>query len=665
MPSHYESLAVHPSASYADIRAAFRKRALEAHPDKGGSEDEFRTVMTAVDVLGDACLRAAYDRTLAAADGLRVATQRPAVCKRRRRHDGEPVSRVATEERGTRAPVAATPVRQAATGYAADAAAGAHARRKDVNCAPPKPFKKQAHTNAAGSSSSPSVPTDTGTPGKCKPVACPAAKSENEAPWEMSEKFARLLERIVGLLQRLPANERRSAISEKLSHSLRLQLEKWINQSRSKLTGAIQQVVSGVDDSSDATWDNDTSGCESDLDDTANSRPALQLCDVELYGEECEDSGCETVHTSDGREPLAIADESVGMVSGIVNDGLEIEPADDKSGRPERGHRRSSQGCTVRGISSHMRRRGVTYYANITIGMVRMVSLEYADLEKVLEIHLAFVATRQRVRGSDSLPFDIAFAQAIREAFSDHGLDPLKDVSLSIIVPANYWIGTDLSTQFWRGDQVEVCLNAWRRLRAARGRVWLGGNVLFASSLAEQEATWSQLVEVFIEVVSKAGRDAQAEREKLQSAYERQQPARERQADRWNRASMLRAERCQRSAALHERRREVQERRRMAQDDWQSRRACGGGGAAASRADRWATTSRLLEHAVQRWTTLVENRLVKRLAHMHKQEEAARREEEKANATELRRLRAEREKNYRWLMRRDITMDEMLGYKQR
>lgn len=61
MTSHYDVLRVDRSANAADIRAAFRQRALEAHPDKGGNANEFRAVIGAFEVLGDAKRRLWYD----------------------------------------------------------------------------------------------------------------------------------------------------------------------------------------------------------------------------------------------------------------------------------------------------------------------------------------------------------------------------------------------------------------------------------------------------------------------------------------------------------------------------------------------------------------------------------------------------------------------------
>jgi len=59
---HYAALDVPLGASFAEIRAGYRRRALATHPDKGGSAESFREVASAFDVLSDSVQRAAYDR---------------------------------------------------------------------------------------------------------------------------------------------------------------------------------------------------------------------------------------------------------------------------------------------------------------------------------------------------------------------------------------------------------------------------------------------------------------------------------------------------------------------------------------------------------------------------------------------------------------------------
>jgi len=61
----YDRLGVLQTATTVQIKAAFRKLALTAHPDHGGTNDEFRLLEEARCVLTDAGRRAARVRTRA------------------------------------------------------------------------------------------------------------------------------------------------------------------------------------------------------------------------------------------------------------------------------------------------------------------------------------------------------------------------------------------------------------------------------------------------------------------------------------------------------------------------------------------------------------------------------------------------------------------------
>jgi curved DNA-binding protein CbpA len=88
---HYERLAVARDAGARQIARAFRRAARRAHPDAGGSAEDFAAVAEAYRVLSDAHLRAEYDRELdgVAADwadvawGAEVGGDAPAGVRRR------------------------------------------------------------------------------------------------------------------------------------------------------------------------------------------------------------------------------------------------------------------------------------------------------------------------------------------------------------------------------------------------------------------------------------------------------------------------------------------------------------------------------------------------------------------------------------------------------
>jgi molecular chaperone DnaJ len=60
---HYKILGVAPEATTEDIKRAYKKRALEWHPDKkGGSEDKFKQLGESNKILSNPDLRSKYDR---------------------------------------------------------------------------------------------------------------------------------------------------------------------------------------------------------------------------------------------------------------------------------------------------------------------------------------------------------------------------------------------------------------------------------------------------------------------------------------------------------------------------------------------------------------------------------------------------------------------------
>ena len=60
--NYYEVLGVDKKASDADIKKAYRKKAHQLHPDKGGDKAQFQKINEAYQILGDTNKRAQYDQ---------------------------------------------------------------------------------------------------------------------------------------------------------------------------------------------------------------------------------------------------------------------------------------------------------------------------------------------------------------------------------------------------------------------------------------------------------------------------------------------------------------------------------------------------------------------------------------------------------------------------
>ena len=67
--THYETLGIKQNASADEVKSAYRKKALQYHPDKHpedrpGFEEFFKTINIAYSILSDPLKRSAYNRTL-------------------------------------------------------------------------------------------------------------------------------------------------------------------------------------------------------------------------------------------------------------------------------------------------------------------------------------------------------------------------------------------------------------------------------------------------------------------------------------------------------------------------------------------------------------------------------------------------------------------------
>ncbi|CAE8714609.1 unnamed protein product [Polarella glacialis] len=83
----FDLLGVSACAGLTELRAAFRRCALAAHPDKGGSNEAFQEVFRAFEVLSDVNQRQKYEQSLLRADAADASSQ--AQPRKRRRQGGD------------------------------------------------------------------------------------------------------------------------------------------------------------------------------------------------------------------------------------------------------------------------------------------------------------------------------------------------------------------------------------------------------------------------------------------------------------------------------------------------------------------------------------------------------------------------------------------------
>ena len=61
MENFYQTLGVNENATQDEIKKAYRKLAVEHHPDKGGDENKFKKISEAYDTIGDENKRSQYN----------------------------------------------------------------------------------------------------------------------------------------------------------------------------------------------------------------------------------------------------------------------------------------------------------------------------------------------------------------------------------------------------------------------------------------------------------------------------------------------------------------------------------------------------------------------------------------------------------------------------
>ena len=172
--SLYGALLVDQNATCEEIKLAFKRRALQVHPDKGGSKEEFHLVYQALETLGDPAARQKYDHSLATSSKKTEAAPHPK-SKKKKRDDKH-----------------------------AHPATSCKAETKTK----PQTFGKKSTTFAGKAPSKPPRPTAT--------------------PAKPQSKQTKLLMKIRDLLKRLPRDARNDVISNQFSQKQRVLLERFM-----------------------------------------------------------------------------------------------------------------------------------------------------------------------------------------------------------------------------------------------------------------------------------------------------------------------------------------------------------------------------------------------------------------------------------------------------
>ena len=248
--SLYKVLGLGPAASKDEVRAAYKRQALAAHPDKGGSKESFHAVARAFETLYNDAARSCYDGRLAGSAS--AARERPGPPRGAPAPaTGPPAPTCATAASGPRPPPsgagggpAARPPSAAATAASAD---GARVRQTTGG-----PREGAARTPTGGSPpSGPSGPVPAeardgarrgpGRPKGWRKQGCKRSRSSLERL-----SLDEVLERLEGVLRRLSPETRRHILGARLAPAQRLALEQWMVAQRAARAAAPEQGAQGA-----------------------------------------------------------------------------------------------------------------------------------------------------------------------------------------------------------------------------------------------------------------------------------------------------------------------------------------------------------------------------------------------------------------------------------
>ena len=185
--SFYDVLLVDQDATFDEIKLAFKRRALQVHPDKGGSKEEFHLVYQALETLADPAARKKYDH------GLATTKTRPA-------------------PHASQAPHQKSKKRKREDKYT-QPATSCKAKTK----AKSQTFGEKSATFAGKAPGKPTMPTP--------------------APAEPQSKQTKLLMKIRDLLKQLPREARNDVITNQFSQKQRVILERFMADNAATSSG--------------------------------------------------------------------------------------------------------------------------------------------------------------------------------------------------------------------------------------------------------------------------------------------------------------------------------------------------------------------------------------------------------------------------------------------
>ena len=529
--SLYDVLLVDQNATLDEIKLAFKRRALQVHPDKGGSKEEFHLVYQALETLADPAARQKYDR------GLTATKTGPAP---HASHAPYPKEKKAKRE-----------------GKHAQPATSCKTETKTK----PQTFGKKSTTSAGKAPS--------------KPPRATATSAEPQS------KQTKLLMKIRDLLKQLPRDARNDVITNQFSQKQRVILERFMVDNANTSSGTKSHSQAEALAPAAASKRNATNQAGFEIEavskatsqstaDSPHGSPSVALpttnCSVAMakstertrklkklkkrVGSSSVKSSCNAICNES--ELFASEVESHVMRSKACNAlavqnskrgrNLQMGRASSKPRAKARGqeNKKKSNNTKMRstGYLKKDTRDSTSYNAGICFDSLEM-SARNCDLKTALEDLLFLTAVKQKMRNqTDTGTFTDRLQAALVSSSAEHGRN-LADLKLSFLVhqPAGRFIGSFLRAPSVRSlelfGKMRSVLEPFRQY-AKVGRQ----NVFGQFSPVHLEDAWERFQSAVAEAWRIAGVDSTGTLQKIRSRYETRAPLRSASLQAWERQHM-------------------------------------------------------------------------------------------------------------------------------
>ena len=651
--SLYDVLLVGQNATLDEIKLAFKRRALQVHPDKGGSKEEFHLVYQALETLADPTARKKYDHGLATQTGLSTCPKG----KKRKRADQN-----------------------------------ARSCKAETKTKPQTPGKKS--TNFTGK-----------------------ARTGRATPAEPQSKQTKLLMKIRDLLKQLPRDARNDVITNQFSQKQRLILERFMadnaatpssssGSTRHSEAKALAPVAgkSATNRSEDPSHEslsvalpatNITNSIEVMAKSTETRRKSTERSSCDAISISSRKVSTSRMQPSDTKSLPCAVDETcraphpMDMKEMKPGNALTRPQMDMAKAKPTRGMARNKKTkCNTKARNSGYVRRGnkdsTSYNAGICFDSLEM-SARNCDLKTALEDLVILTAVKQKMRNQIGTgTFTESLQAALVSSSAEHGRN-LPDLKLGFLVKlhAGCFIGSSLRTPSVRSldvfGKIRSVLEPFRKYSKHMG----SRSVYWQYGPLDLEDAWIQFQSAVAEAWEMAGVDSTATLQKIRSLYKAQDQFRGASLQRWEQQHMARQDKNG-HRPRHLRKKnptgllEYWERHRMGMQDkdkhrpkklrpkLQLRKF-----PAESRVSRQLTALRKLiarwAHMLKREAKLVDKERRKVIKQRKAQQKKDQEEQRRLEVLKQKRQREEersRRELLRKKMRSDLTMDDILGQKR-